>query len=169
MGDSVPHRQCRTLVGSPRKHERACLETCKGPPLHPTLAQFPCPGSPALSRNFTSKVSGALGPTGWTEHSPPPEARLWKYFSSFLRAQGMASGSRTRSGDGGQELEAMAVGVWLVWGLRDFAQPGQSRGASCPRDQGCKVSVSFPRRSLPVPLRATSSSFLFVLLGLSPR
>jgi hypothetical protein len=71
--------------------------------------------SPVLSLNSTRKVPGAPGPTARTVHSPPSEARLWKYISSFLCAEGTDSASRTRSGDGGLGLEAMAVGVWLGW------------------------------------------------------
>lgn len=128
----------------------------------------PCPGSPVLSRNFTSKVSGALGPTGWTVHSPPSEARLWKYFSSFLCARGMDSDSRTSSGDGGQALEAMAVRVWLARVSGTLRSQGRGKSASRPRDPGCKVSVSFPERSLPVPRRSTFFPLLCGLVGPSP-
>ena len=91
-------------------------------PLHLTLAPFSCPDSPALSKKFTLKVSGALGPTGWTLHSPPSESWLSKYFFIFLSAPGIDFWSLTSSGDGGQELEGNVVGILLVWSSADFVK-----------------------------------------------
>lgn len=84
--------------------------------------------SPALSLNSTWNVSGALGPTGRTVHSPPPESRLWKYLSSFQRSRALGSDTRTSSGDSGQGLEAMALGVQLQWGSETLlCRTGQRR------------------------------------------
>lgn len=140
----------------------------QGLPLHPVQAQFPCPGSPAPSRNFTSKVSGALGPTGWTVHSPPSEARLWKYFSSFLCARGMDSGSRTSSGDGGQELEAMAVLVWIVWGSGTVCSQYRAKARPVPEPGAAKFQFRFPGGPS-LFLVELPSFFLCDLLGPLPR
>lgn len=101
-------------------------------------------------------MSGALGPTGWTEHSPPPEARLWKYISSFLCALGMDSRSRTSSGDGGSGLEAMAIRVWLVWGSGALHRQGRAKASPALKTREAKFQFRFPRRSLLVLRRAAA-------------
>lgn len=132
-------------MGSPRKHAGIGLETCWVRLCTRALPCFLWPGSPALFRNFTVKVSGAPGPTGWTEHSPPPEqVRLWKYFSSFLFALGMDSFSRTRSGDGGSGLEAMAVGVWFAWGSGALHSLDRAKARPALKTREAKFQFRFP-------------------------
>lgn len=141
---ALSHRQSHTRVGSPRKQAGIDLETCWVHLCTRALPCFPCPGSPAFFKNFTSKVSGALGPTGCTEHSPPPEARLWKYISSFLCAQGMDSGSRTSSGDGGSGLEAMAVRVWLALGSGALHSQDRAKARPALKTREAKFQFRFP-------------------------
>lgn len=55
---------------------------------------------------------------------------------------------RTRSGDGGSSLEAMAAGARLARGLGTAAER-RGQGRVPPSRPGLKVSVSLPRSSLP--------------------
>lgn len=138
------HSSTGRAMVSPRMHAGIGLETCWVHVCTRALPCFPCHSSPAFFRNFTSKVSGALGPTGWTEHSPPPEARLWKYISSFLCARGMDSRSRTSSGDGGSGLEAMAVGVWLARGSGSLHSQDRARARPAHETREAKFQFRFP-------------------------
>lgn len=139
-----PHSPTGRAAVSPRKPAGIGLETCWAYLCTRALPCFPWPSSPDFSRNFTSKVSGALGPTGWTEHSPPPEARLWKYISSFLCARGMDSRSRTSSGDGGSGLEAMAVGVWLARGSGVLHCQDRAKARPALETREAKFQFRFP-------------------------
>lgn len=51
---TLPQTESHTRVGSRRKHAGIGLETCWFYPCTRALPCFPCPGSPAFFRNFTS-------------------------------------------------------------------------------------------------------------------
>ncbi|OWK05621.1 PARP9, partial [Cervus elaphus hippelaphus] len=107
----------------------------------------PALSSPALCRNCTRKVFelGSLRSRARTVHSPPPDSRLWKYFSSFHWRRVPGWNTRTSSGDGGQRLEAMAVRSGMAPRVAT-TQLGRARaGVPPPRRPGAQsFSFFFP-------------------------
>ena len=147
---ALSHRQRATLawalVGS--------MQGSVWKPAGSTLAPEPCPVSPAPAHLLFLGTSPRRCPGRWG--SPPPEARLWKYISSFLCALGMDSRSRTSSGDGGSGLEAMAIRVWLVWGSGALHRQGRAKASPALKTREAKFQFRFPRRSLLVLRRAAA-------------
>lgn len=121
----------------------------------PTPPLFPkdggCPpararSSLALCTNCTRKVSelGSLRSQACTMHSPPPDSRLWKYFSSFHGRRVPGCDTRTSSGDGGQRFEAMALRMGMTPRLATPLCRALARVRRAPPPWSAKFQFRFP-------------------------